>query len=186
MPTKLTLVSLDDPVLRQQTKKVRTVDADLRRLIDEMFEAMYEFRGVGLAAPQIGLSLRLAVIHVPEMDPIALINPEVVHREGFRIVDEGCLSVPGWRGEVKRSVTVTVKALNRDGKLIKLTAKDDLLAEAFEHETDHLDGMLYIGRLNSPEKLWKLPPEEEMEAEEETEPPPKRRRPKATQDTERK
>jgi len=190
MATKLKLVSLDDPVLRQQTKKIRTVDADLLRLIDEMFEAMYEFRGVGLAAPQIGLSLRLAVIHVPEMDPIALINPEVVHREGFRIVDEGCLSVPGWRGEVKRSVTVTVKALNREGKQIKLTAKDNLLAEAFEHETDHLDGMLYIGRLNSPEKLWKLPPEEELEEEvEETEPepPPKRRRPKAqAHDPERK
>ena len=180
MATKLKLVPLDDPILRQPTKKIRNIDAELLKLIDEMFEAMYEFYGVGLAAPQIGLSMRLAVIHVPESDPIALINPEIVHREGYRLVEEGCLSVPGWRGEVKRSLTVTVKALNREGKQIKLTAKDSILAQAFEHETDHLDGTLYIGRLSAPDKLWKLPPPEAQEGDDqEPGPAPKPKRPRS-------
>lgn len=162
----------DNPILRQKSKKVRMVnDKSLQQLIDDMFETMYEGHGVGLAAPQVGVPLRVLVIHIPEGEPIVLINPQVVRRAGERILEEGCLSIPGWRGEVKRSVTVTVKGLNREGREARIKASDDLLAQALEHEVDHLDGVLYIDRLTSPDKLWKIPPpqaEEEGEGEEES------------------
>ena len=159
----------DNAILRQKSKKVRnTSERSLQQLIDDLFDTMYEGHGVGLAAPQIGVPLRVMVIDVREDEPFALINPQVVKRTGERILEEGCLSIPGWRGEVKRSVTVTVKGLNREGKEIRIKADDNLLAQALEHEIDHLDGILYIDHLTSPDKLWKIPPEEE-EADEEDE-----------------
>jgi len=157
-----------NPVLRQKSKKVRIIDAGVQRLIDDMIETMHLAHGVGLAAPQVGQLVRVLVIQVPETEPVALINPQVVKRSGERILEEGCLSIPGWRGEVKRSVTVLIKALNRHGREIRIKATDDLLAQALEHEIDHLDGVLYIDRLTAPDRMWKLPPpEEEGEGEEE-------------------
>lgn len=162
---RLEILLADNPVLRQKSKKVRFIDASIRRLIDDMLETMDDAHGVGLAAPQVGQLYRVIVIHIPEQEPLALINPEVVKRAGERLVEEGCLSIPGWRGEVKRSVTVTVKGLNREGKQVRIKASDDLLAQALEHEIDHLDGVLFIDRLSAPDKLWKIPPPEEIEGE---------------------
>ncbi|MEK7214726.1 MAG: peptide deformylase [Chloroflexota bacterium] len=157
----------DNPVLRQKAKKIRIIDAGVQRLIDDMVETMDLAHGVGLAAPQVGESVRVLVIRIPESEPMALINPQVVKRSGERILEEGCLSIPGWRGEVKRSVTVLVKALNQHGREIRIKATDDLLAQALEHEIDHLDGVLYIDRLTAPDRMWKLlPPEEEGEGSE--------------------
>ena len=153
----------DSPVLRQKSKKVRGIEASVQRLVEDLLETLDEAHGVGLAAPQLGELRRVIVVHVPDQEPVALINPQVVKRAGERILEEGCLSIPGWRGEVKRSVTVTVKALDRDGKQFRIKATDDLMAQALEHEIDHLDGVLYVDRLTSPDKLWKLPPPEEEE-----------------------
>ena len=164
---QLEILLADNPILRQKAKKVRQIDPSVQRLIDDMFETMHEAHGVGLAAPQVGKSIRVIVIQVEEDAPLALINPEVVKRAGQRIVEEGCLSIPGWRGEVTRSVTVTVKALNREGKHFRIKASDDLLAQALEHEIDHLDGVLYIDHLTAPDKLWKVRPPEEQEEDEE-------------------
>lgn len=148
--------TVPDPVLRQKAKKVSRIDGSIQRLIDDMFETMRAAPGVGLAAPQVGISLRVAVIEVPEHEPLVLINPEFVKRSGQRRVDEGCLSIPGYRAELTRSVKVTVKALNRDGKEIRIKAENDLLAQALEHEIDHLNGVLYIDYLESMDELKKI------------------------------
>lgn len=163
------ILMADNPILRQKSKKARGVDASIQRLIDDMIETMDNAHGVGLAAPQLGQLIRVIVLHIPEEEPMALINPQVVKRAGERILEEGCLSIPGWRGEVKRSVTVTVKALNREGRAIRIKASEDLLAQALEHEIDHLDGVLYIDHLTAPDKLWKIPPPGEVDDEEDEE-----------------
>ena len=153
-----------DPVLRQKARKVKKIDASTQRLIDDMIETMHYAPGVGLAAPQIGVSLRVVVIQVPEEEVITLINPEIVKRSGQRRVTEGCLSVPGYIAEINRSVTVTAKGLNREGKMVRIKG-EDLLAEALEHETDHVNGILYVDHLESPDQLVKLEPEEGSEPE---------------------
>ncbi len=149
-----------DPVLRQKARKVKKIDASIHKLIDDMIDTMHAAPGVGLAAPQIGVPLRVAVIEIPEQDVIVLINPEIVRRSGGRPVEEGCLSVPGYMAEITRSQSVTVKALGRDGKPIRIKSEDDLLAQALEHETDHLNGVLYIDHLESMDQLVKLEPQE--------------------------
>lgn len=146
--------TVPDPVLREPAKKVPLIDSSVLRLIDDMIDTMRAANGVGLAAPQVGVSLRVAVIEIPGEDVITLINPEIIKKKGERMVDEGCLSVPGLQGDVKRAVTVKVKARNRDGREVRVTATDDLLAQALEHEIDHLDGRLYTDLVESPESLW--------------------------------
>ena len=143
-----------DPVLREKARRVRTADSSIHKLIEDMWETMYDAPGVGLAAPQIGISLRVIVIDVPDHDPIALLNPEIVKRSGERKVDEGCLSVPGFRGEITRSVKVVAQGIDPvTGKLVRVRAEDDLMAEALEHEIDHINGILYIDYLPGPEAL---------------------------------
>lgn len=149
-----------DPALRQKAKRVRNMDGSIERLIDDMLETIPAVSGVGLAAPQVGVPLRVAVIGIPEEETIVLINPEIVKRSGERTVVEGCLSIPGYRGEIKRSVSVTVKGRDRHWKEVRLKATE-LLAQALEHEIDHLNGMLYIDHLESPDKLYQIEPEEE-------------------------
>lgn len=149
---------LGDPVLRKPARKVSRVDDSIRRLIEDMTESMYAAHGVGIAAPQIGVPLRVVVIGMPDEEPFALINPEVVSRSGERRLDEGCLSVPGYRGTVTRSVKVTVKALDARGKEIRVKAEDNLLAQALEHETDHVNGLLYVDRLDAKKDLVKVQP----------------------------
>jgi peptide deformylase len=150
----LQIRTLPDPVLRQKAKKVTKIDNSIQKLIDDMIDTLHaDPNRAGLAAPQVGVLLRIAVIEVPEHELITLINPEIVKQEGERIVQEGCLSIPGYFGEIKRAVTVKVKAQNRYGKQFRLKAQG-LLAQALEQETEHLDGILYIDHLESPEKLF--------------------------------
>ncbi len=148
---------LPDQVLRQKAKQVKSVDSSLRKLIDDMLETMHSAPGVGLAAPQVGVSLRIVVISIPEEKDIVLINPEIVRRSGERCIDEGCLSIPGYIGRVKRSVSVTVKARDLSGKEIRVKGKE-LLAQALEHEIDHLRGVLYIDRMENMDELRKVEP----------------------------
>ena len=143
-----------DPVLRQKARRVRTRDSSLGKLIDDMFETMYDAPGVGLAAPQIGVPLQVIVVEVPDHEPFSLLNPQIVKRSGERRVDEGCLSVPGFRGEITRSVKVLAKGIDpKTGKEVRIRAENELLAQALEHEIDHLNGILYIDYLDSPEAL---------------------------------
>ena len=158
----LPIVKVPAPVLRQKTKKIRKIDASIQKLIDDMIETMHDAPGVGLAANQIGLSLRLCVIHVPGDEVVTLINPEIVRRSGSRECDEGCLSLPGYKGVIQRSEKVVVKGLNRDGRPIRYHATD-LFAEAIEHEVDHLNGLLYFDYLDSIDKLVPLSAEEPEE-----------------------
>ncbi len=136
-----------DPVLRQKAKRVSRIDKSIQRLIDDMVETMQQANGVGLAAPQVGVSLRVIVLQMPEEEPMAIINP--------REVTEGCLSIPGYFGEIKRSASVTVKGQDCQGKTIRIKAFD-LMAEALEHEMDHLNGILYIHHLESQDKLHEV------------------------------
>jgi peptide deformylase len=153
----LPIRKLPDPVLRQKAKKISGVDKSILKIISDMVETLHDASGVGLAAPQIGVSLRLVVICLPEEDSedIILINPEIIKRSGQREIEERCLSIPGYAGQVKRAVTVTVKARNKTGKEFRLKA-DELLAQALEHEIDHLDGILYVDRLDSQDKLSRV------------------------------
>jgi peptide deformylase len=157
----LQIRTLPDPVLRQKAKKVTKIDNSIQKLIDDMIDTLHaDPNRAGLAAPQVGVLLRIAVIEVPEHELITLINPEIIKKEGERIVQEGCLSIPGYFGEIKRAVTVKVKAQNRYGKEFRLKTQG-LLAQALEQETEHLDGILYIDHLENPEKLFKIEPAQE-------------------------
>jgi peptide deformylase len=149
---------LPDSVLRGKAKRVSTIDKSILKLIDDMIATMQETNGVGLAAPQIGVPLRVVVLEMPEEEPLAIINPEIVKRSGEREVVEGCLSAPGYQGVIKRSTSITVKGLNRKGGKIRIKATD-LMAQALEHELDHLNGVLYIDHIESDDMLYKIEPE---------------------------
>jgi len=152
--------TLPDPILRQKAKRVRTIDRSVKKLIADMLETLHADAGrVGLAANQVGVSRRVTVIGIPDEDDIILINPEIVRRKGERLVNEGCLSIPGYIGELYRAETVTAKGLGLDGKEVRIKA-EGLLAQALEHETDHLNGVLYIDRMESLDTLRKIEPED--------------------------
>ena len=145
------IVKYGDLVLERPTPRVEKFDDDLRKLTDDMFESMYAARGVGLAAPQIGISLRLAVVDVttgknPEAR-IVLANPELIHAEGEQREEEGCLSLPNFRGNVMRPMFVTIRAQDATGQSFEMRG-EQLLARAFCHEMDHLDGVLFIQHLS--------------------------------------
>jgi peptide deformylase len=156
----LPIRTLPDPVLRQKAKRVRTIDGSIKKLIADMLETMHADPGrVGLAAPQVGVSLRVIVIGIPDKADIVLINPEIVRRKGSRLVSEGCLSVPGYAGQISRAESVTAKGRDPSGKEIRIKA-EGLLAQALEHEIDHLNGRLYIDHLESIAELRKIEAEE--------------------------
>ena len=156
----LPIRSVPDSVLKQKAKKVPAIDGSIKKLIRDMLETMHAEPGrVGLAAPQVGVPLRIIVIGMPEEEDIVLINPEIVRRRGERVIDEGCLSVPGYFGQIKRAESITVKGRDRDGKEARLKA-EGLLAQALEHEIDHLNGTLYIDHPEVRETLRKIEPEE--------------------------
>jgi len=151
-------------MLRQKAKKVKKIDASLQKLIDDMIETMEDAPGQGLAAPQIGVSLRVIVVDAKpgeddsEDEPtvqLQLINPEILEKRGEVVGEEGCLSIPGYLGNVKRAEFVVVRALNRKGKEIKLKASHNL-ARVLQHEIDHLDGILFTDRLEKPEDLFRV------------------------------
>jgi len=155
----LPIRTLPDPVLRQKAKRVKAIDGSVKKLVTDMIETLHAAPGrAGLAAPQVGVSLRVIVIGIPEEEDIVLINPEIVRRKGERMVTEGCLSVPGYFGVVKRAESVRAKGRDLKGREIKIRA-DELLAQALEHEIDHLNGVLYIDYLESPDKLYKIEPD---------------------------
>ncbi len=161
----LKLHYLPDPVLRRKAKRVRTIDASIKKLAVDMLETMHAIEGVGLAAPQVGVSLRIIVLGMPEEEDVVIVNPVIVKKGGERTIVERCLSVPGYYGEVKRAESVTVKGRSLEGKEIRIKA-DDILAQALEHEIDHLNGMLYVDHLDDMEKLKKAGQREANEAEE--------------------
>ena len=145
------IVKYGDPILEKPTSAVTRFDAELEQLSEDMFASMYAAQGVGLAAPQIGLGIRIAVVDVtggknPEAK-IVLANPEITHAEGEKREEEGCLSIPGFRGYVLRPQFVTVKAQNAKGEFFDIRG-EDLLARAFCHEIDHLNGILFIQHLS--------------------------------------
>lgn len=146
------VVKFGDPVLETPAAPVTEFDTpELHQLIEDMFESMYAARGVGLAAPQIGISKRIAVIDTSNgEDPgekLVLINPEIIATEGSQVCEEGCLSIPGFREEVRRAKTATVRAQDVKGQWFEKTGHD-LLARAFQHEVDHLNGRLYLSHIS--------------------------------------
>jgi peptide deformylase len=146
------VVKFGDPVLEQRGETVQEFDTpELHKLLEDMFESMYASKGVGLAAPQIGISRRIAVIDLSlGEDPaqkLVLINPEIIRSEGKLVTEEGCLSVPGFREPVKRAAVVTARAQNAKGETFEVTG-EELLARALQHETDHLNGRLYLSHLS--------------------------------------
>ena len=146
------IVKFGNPVLETSAERVTEFGDELKKLVEDMFESMYEAKGVGLAAPQIGISKRLAVIDVTfKEDPkakLVLANPEIIHTEGKQTQSEGCLSIPEFRENVTRPKIVTVRAQDINGKWYEKTG-EDLLARAFLHETDHLNGKLYISHISA-------------------------------------
>lgn len=145
------IVKYPDPILQRPTEKVVDFDEELRTLAEDMFESMYKAAGIGLAAPQIGVGRRITVIDLsnkqkPE-DKIVLVNPEITHREGKQVEEEGCLSLPDIRDKVARAAKVTVKAQDLEGNWFEMDGTE-LLARAFQHEIDHLDGILFPWRLS--------------------------------------
>lgn len=145
---KLNLVTYPGPVLRKQATAVKNVDGKLIETAEEMFSVMYENKGIGLAAPQVGLSRRLLVIDVREDGkPVyVMINPRIIKREGENEGEEGCLSLPDIFGEIKRAESIEVTYVDRDGEEQTLVA-EGMLARAIQHEIDHLNGVLFIDRL---------------------------------------
>jgi peptide deformylase len=145
----LPILEFPDPRLRTRAAPVAQVDASIRKLIDDMFETMYAAPGIGLAATQVNVHKRVIVIDVTEdrSKPLALINPEIIAREGVEETEEGCLSVPGIYDKVTRAEKIQVKTLDRSGKQIEIEA-DGLLAVCIQHEMDHLEGKLFVDYLS--------------------------------------
>jgi len=168
------VIFADNPILRKKSKKVKNFGEALQVLIDDMVQTMHAANGLGLAAPQVGVLERVIVIQLPEdeEDPqsgklFALCNPQIVRAVGEEEGEEGCLCLPGYAGEVKRATSVTVKAQDRRGKKVRIKA-EGFLARVFQHETDHLDGILYIDRVDSPDKIRRIVLPEEVAVETKT------------------
>ena len=162
----LSIYEFPHSILRQRAKKVRRFDRSIHRLVDDMIETLGVAQGVGLAANQVGVLRRVIVIHLPEEEePRVYINPEIVHREGEREVEEACLSVPGYKGIITRAIWVKAKGLDRTAKLVRIRG-EGLLAQALEHEIDHLNGILYMDHLKEHQELIKDEPDVEHAAAE--------------------
>ena len=146
------IVKFGDPVLEKPAAPVTVFDRDLKKLVEDMFESMYEARGIGLAAPQIGIPRRLAVIDITFQEDanakLVLVNPEIIHSEGKHTQTEGCLSIPEFREPVSRPRKVTIRAQDVNGRWFEKSG-EELLARVFLHETDHLNGKLYISHLSA-------------------------------------
>ena len=161
------ILTVEHPVLRQKARKVPRVDTSIQRLLDDLAETMLNAPGAGLAANQIGVALRVCVVKGDENQIWGLVNPVIVKATGSQVGDEGCLSKPGWVGQVERHEAVVVKALNRHGKEVRIKSTG-FTARAFQHELDHLDGVLFTDRLTSLDTLRRvedLVGEEHEEAE---------------------
>ncbi|MFH1683308.1 MAG: peptide deformylase [Candidatus Margulisiibacteriota bacterium] len=160
---KRKIVRFPNPVLRKKAKAVKRVTPEIIKLIDDMIEAMQSAPGIGLAAPQVGVSLRVIVADIGE-GLMALVNPKIIERHGEHIYTEGCLSLPGVEAPIKRASRVIVKCLDSSGKSIKIEAQG-LLATVFQHEIDHLDGLVFIDRVLDPSLIKHIPFEKEKKEE---------------------
>lgn len=156
------ILNVEHPTLRQKCTKIHRLDASLQRLIDDMVETMHHANGVGLAAPQVGVPVRLFVVQVPDDadEPRAgelfvIYNPEIIKKSELYYPEEGCLSFPGWVANVPRYQNVTIKGRNRLGREIRIKA-EGLLAQALQHESDHLDGVLFFDYLDSMDQLRRV------------------------------
>jgi peptide deformylase len=149
------ILSFEQPILREKTKRVGRVDDSVRRLLDDLTETMIAAPGAGLAAPQIGVGLRVCVVKGDDNQIYQMVNPELVKGSGTQVGYEGCLSYPGWVGEVPRYEVVVVKGLNRKGKPVRIKS-EGFTARAFQHEIDHLDGILFTDRLTSLDTLVRV------------------------------
>lgn len=166
------IITVGDPRLRKHSRPVKKVTPEIRQLINDMVETMHTNNGIGLAAAQVGELAQIVVIELPEdeEDPSSgrlyvVINPEIAKESReTEIGVEGCLSIPGYIGEVERSLEIVVRGLNRHGKPFRLRARD-LLARVFQHEIDHCKGILYIDRLTAPDRIWDVTPGEEEQLE---------------------
>ncbi len=158
------IITSENPILRQKAKKVHRFDPSLQKLVDDMFETMHDANGVGLAAPQVGMSIRIFVAEYEDRK-VAVFNPEIVKAEGEVLGTEGCLSIPGYAGDnIRRAVKVVVKGQDVRGKSIRLNA-EGWFARILQHEIDHLNGILFIDRLDRPEDLRELPLAEDLQEE---------------------
>lgn len=166
------IVTAENPLLREKSKKVSQFGSALHDLVEDMFDSMHAANGLGLAAPQIGVLRRVFIVQMlPEFDEegnqiaegetYVLVNPEIVKARGEEKIEEACLSVPGYQGRVRRATHVLIKGQDVEGKSVRYRG-NGLLAQAFQHESDHLNGVLYIDRIESPEDLWRV---EAVEAE---------------------
>jgi len=156
---------LPDPILRTQAKKISKIPSTLPKFTDDMVETMIHEHGVGLAANQVGSLQKVCVIQLPEWEEaMVLINPEITEAEGEVELEEGCLSLPGYRGITLRSEKVKVKALGLDGKAVRIQT-EGLFSQALQHEIDHLNGILYIDRLVSKDEFYKIQFDDEGNAE---------------------
>jgi peptide deformylase len=161
-----------DPRLRQKALKVRAVDDSLRKLAADMRETVLDAPGIGLAGPQVGVSRRLIVVHLPadyeeEGDPevdLTLVNPEIVKSQGRQIGPEGCLSIPGWVGDVPRAEVVTVRAMDLTNRDVRIKARG-MVARVLQHEIDHLDGILFIDRIEDKSTLRRVEDDDEETGE---------------------
>jgi peptide deformylase len=166
----LDIVLEGDPRLRRKANAIRRVDDSIRQLAADMRETMLDAPGVGLAAPQVGISLRLITVHVPagydcDDDPehdFALVNPEIVKSGGRVLGYEGCLSIPGWTGEVPRFDRLTIKGIGLDNKPVRIKA-DGWLSRVLQHEIDHLDGILFLDRVEDRSTIQEVPEDDERE-----------------------
>lgn len=160
------IITLDDPILREKSKKVSRFGERLEELVEDMFDSLHAVGGLGLAAPQIGVLRRVFVIEIPaevdeegkEIAPAeryVMVNPEIVRSRGEEEMEEGCLSIPGYRGLVKRATSLVIKGQDLKGRRIRYRGQGTL-AQAFQHEIDHLDGILYLDRLESFDDLWRI------------------------------
>lgn len=165
------VLTAENPLLRKKSKKVTRFGRALQELVDDMFDTLYAASGLGLAAPQIGVLRRVFIVEMPpkvdeegneisSAERFVLVNPKIVRALGEEEMEEGCLSVPGLRGLVKRATDVTIKGQDLKGKSVRYRGQG-LLAQAFQHESDHLDGVLYLDRLESLDKLWQISVAEE-------------------------
>ena len=161
--------TIGDPLLRKKAKKVDKVTKEHQKLIEDMIETMRASNGIGLAAPQVGVPERIIVVEMDKDDEIpgsgvtyVLFNPELNHFSTDKDEKpEGCLSIPGWAGEVTRPLRVTVKGMDRQGNRVKFEA-EGAIARAFQHEVDHLDGVLYVDKLVAPDRIWRVEDKEQV------------------------
>lgn len=158
------ILTADEPILRERTKRVSTFDSSLHRLLDDMLETMRDAPGVGLAANQVGVPLQVAIIEIDDRIT-ELVNPQIVRTSGDQLDWEGCLSIPGYVAETGRYAKVTVKARDRNGREFRVKG-DELFARALQHEIDHLNGTLYIDHLDSLEELVRVSEHHDEVAEE--------------------